>query len=341
LKPALSHLYGATGDDFLAKIAVDLQRALARRAVDGAPGRATARLLAKGNGWTAEDVICTSGPHDRPFEERHANVSIAIVAAGSFQYRAQNGSGTNSELMTPGSLLLGDAGEGFECEHDHGVGDRCVSFHYAVDYFEGVAGDVGVSGARRGLRRLRLPPLRALSPLIAQACGGVAGSIDVPWEHLSVELAAQTLQLLRDPFSRSACAPPRAVARVTEIVRMIERCPDAELGLGQLARKADLSPYHFLRTFEHVTGVTPHQYVLRLRLREAAMRLVAGPATVLDVAFDCGFGDISNFNHAFRAEFGVSPRAYRKMPSSVVTSAAVERAGGSASRRSRTIPAAD
>jgi AraC-like DNA-binding protein len=38
---------------------------------------------------------------------------------------------------------------------------------------------------------------------------------------------------------------------------------------------------------------------------------MAGPAKVLDIALDCGFGDVSNFNRTFRAEFGVSPRIYR------------------------------
>jgi AraC-like DNA-binding protein len=41
------------------------------------------------------------------------------------------------------------------------------------------------------------------------------------------------------------------------------------------------------------------------------MRLRIEPAKVLDIALDCGFGDVSNFNRAFRAEFGVSPRAWR------------------------------
>ena len=57
--------------------------------------------------------------------------------------------------------------------------------------------------------------------------------------------------------------------------------------------------------------MTPHQFVLRARLREAATRLATGPGKVLDIALDCGFGDVSNFNRAFRNEFGVSPRAYR------------------------------
>ena len=79
-----------------------------------------------------------------------------------------------------------------------------------------------------------------------------------------------------------------------------------------MAREAGLSPYYFLRTFERLTGITPHQYVLRARLREAASRLAAESDKVLDVAYDCGFGDVSNFNRAFRAEFGVIPRVFRR-----------------------------
>jgi len=71
--------------------------------------------------------------------------------------------------------------------------------------------------------------------------------------------------------------------------------------------------YHFFRTFEGLTGTTPHQYLLRIRLRRAALRLRTEPTPILDVALDCGFGDVSNFNHAFRAEFGLSPRAYRSL----------------------------
>src|SRR5262249_22176034 len=103
-----------------------------------------------------------------------------------------------------------------------------------------------------------------------------------------------------------------AMARVTRAVRLIERHPERTHRLSTLAREAGLSPYHFLRLFEAVTGLTPHQYVLRARLREAAMRLNAEPEKVLDIALDCGFGDLSNFNRAFRAEFGASPRSYRR-----------------------------
>src|SRR4051794_36793100 len=82
--------------------------------------------IAGGEGWSIFDVICGAGPRDRPYEESHTRPCIAVVAAGTFQYR----SGRKPDLMAPGSVLLGNAGECFACGHEHGVGDRCVSFSY-------------------------------------------------------------------------------------------------------------------------------------------------------------------------------------------------------------------
>jgi len=302
----------------LAKIAVELERALAMRAAGGAPGRTASCLLARGEGWSVADVICTSGPGDHPFEERHKSVSIAIVAAGTFQYRSARG----REVMTPGSLLLGNPGESFECGHDHAAGDRCLSFKYTPEHFERVAAEAGLAGRR--FRLLRVPPLRRLAPLVARACAGlgawdatpvsteVRGDAEVPWEQLSVELAARTAELECGQSPDPAPVAPAAMARVTRALRAIERRPDDALRLGTLAQQAGLSAYHFLRTFERVTALTPHQFVLRTRLREAAIRLAQERARVVDIAFDCGFGDLSNFNRAFRTEFGVSPREYRR-----------------------------
>ena len=282
----------------MAKIAVAPER----------PGRITGRELARGDGWRVEDVICTSGPADRPFEEQHSWVSIALVLAGTFQYRSPAG----RDLMTPGCVLLGSASQYFECDHEHATGDRCIAFRYTPEYFERVAADSGAAGGR-AFRLGRLPPLRELSPHVAQACAGLRGSSETFWEEIGLRLASRVARLAHEGLPRrNEPTPGRdALARATRAVRTIDRDPGARVTLGALARDAGLSPYHFLRTFQRATGVTPHQYVLRARLRTAARRLAADPAKVIDIAFDSGFGDVSNFNRSFRAEFGVSPRAYR------------------------------
>jgi AraC-like DNA-binding protein len=82
--------------------------------------------------------------------------------------------------------------------------------------------------------------------------------------------------------------------------------------LDRVAAQQASSPFHFLRVFRRVLGVTPHQYLLRVRLRHAARLLAQGPdRAVTDVAYDVGFADLSNFTRSFHRAAGVSPRAFR------------------------------
>jgi AraC family transcriptional regulator len=128
------------------RIAAEVEAAVGRRIALGEPGGAAVTTLARGDGWSVDDVVCTLGPEDRPFEEWHSGVAIGVVVAGSFQYRSGNG----HEMLTPGSLLLGNDGQRFECGHAHAAGDRCVAFRFAAEYFERIAADVGAARASRG-----------------------------------------------------------------------------------------------------------------------------------------------------------------------------------------------
>ncbi|MBO0857914.1 MAG: helix-turn-helix transcriptional regulator [Chloracidobacterium sp.] len=70
-----------------------------------------------------------------------------------------------------------------------------------------------------------------------------------------------------------------------------------------------ICPFHFLRTFKQVACLTPYQFILRRRLREAALRLRTTAEPALDVALDAGFGDLSNFH----AAFGTTPTNFREL----------------------------
>lgn len=279
-------------------------------AKEAGAGRPLARVLAGGKGWSVTAMICNAGPRDRVFEEQHSMVSVAIVTRGTFQYRSSAG----RELMTPGSLLLGNPGQRFECGHEHGIGDRCISFAYEQEYFDDLLAESGTTLRRSRFSTVRVPPVQETSSVIARACALHArdgGDLNSEWEEIGIELAVRALEMPSNG-NRSSAALPAAEARVTRVVRMIENCPNLGHNLASLAREAKLSRYHFLRMFQQLTGVTPHQYILRARLRRAATRLMTERAQVLEIALDCGFGDVSNFNHAFRAEFGKSPGEYRK-----------------------------
>jgi AraC family transcriptional regulator len=262
-------------------------------------GKIAVNVLARGDGWSVADVVCTSGPQDRPFEERHGAVSIAVVVEGTFQYRSVNG----SELMSPGSLLLGNHGQSFECRHEHGIGDRCVAFQYTPEFFDR-------AGIPASFPVHRIPPVAELAPWIVEARLGTHSLENVSFEELAHGLAGTALDLAANGAgcTQSSAADER---RISAALRFIEANLSEPLPLSQLAANAQMSDFHFLRVFKRVTRLTPHQYILRARLRQAALALKSRAVAVIQIALDAGFQDLSNFHHAFRAEFGMSPARFR------------------------------
>lgn len=276
--------------------------ALADKARVGRAGGIVARRLAAGEGWRAMDYVCTCGPRDRVFEERHAFTSVTLVLSGTFACRSRHG----ESLLSAGSLFLGSVGQSYECSHQHSEGDRCLSFQFEPATFAELAHDAGAAAA---FDRNDLPPLRAFAPLAARAEAAMRQPAAL--EEVAVALAGAALRAAGGGRRQAPKVKARHHGRIANVLRLLETHLAEPHSLVKLARFACLSPYHFLRTFRDVTGVTPHQWLLRTRLRAAAQRLSASDERVTDIAFDVGFEDLSNFVRSFRAEFGVSPRAYR------------------------------
>jgi AraC family transcriptional regulator len=266
----------------------------------------TSHLLASGSGWRADDVACTAGPHDRPFEERHNAVCIAAVTHGTFRYRSTIG----SAVLAPGALLLGNACDCFECSHEHGVGDRCLSFHFAPEFFEHVA--AAVPGARRvSFAVPRLPPSAALLPVVAAAEAARDDADQTHVEELALQVAGSVVRALAETTGSAPAPTRRDERRITVALRWIEVHAEEPLSLAGLARVAAMSPYHFLRTFRAVAGMTPHQFILHTRLHRAAARLRRTSESISSIAYAAGFGDLSTFNRRFARVMGVSPGVYR------------------------------
>ncbi|MER8695146.1 AraC family transcriptional regulator [Mesorhizobium opportunistum] len=276
---------------------------------------ATTHTLAFGPGWHVADVICTAGAGDRPFEEAHRDFCVAAVTSGTFRYRAQQG----TAMLAPGALLLGNPGTCYECGHEHGSGDRCLSFHFRPAYMERIV--AGVPGTKAlAFDAPRLPPLPALAPLLAEAEAARAMADKDAFEELSLRIAAAAVATVSS--ATPARRPPsrRDQKRVAEAVRRIELDADGPVSLSVLADEAATSPYHFLRTFRQVAGMTPYQFLLKTRLHRAAVRLRMSNDTISAIAFEAGFNDLSTFNRRFRRIMGETPGNYRARRSSAPAS---------------------
>jgi AraC-like DNA-binding protein len=82
--------------------------------------------------------------------------------------------------------------------------------------------------------------------------------------------------------------------------------------IEQLAREVRISPFHFIRQFEAVFGVTPHQFRIASRIELAKQLLARGEHSVTDVCMEIGFSSLGTFSTLFAQRVGESPSAYRR-----------------------------
>lgn len=98
---------------------------------------------------------------------------------------------------------------------------------------------------------------------------------------------------------------------MTDLVEYIDRHYAQRLTVARLARRAGLSPYHFIRAFRASTGATPHQYVRARRMNRAMHLLATTPTPVTEICEAVGFRSLGSFSTLFRRLTGVSPAAFR------------------------------
>jgi AraC family transcriptional regulator len=250
----------------------------------------------------ARDYRCDAKLKDDPFTELHREFSISYVRKGSFGYHTR---GQSFELIA-GSVLLGYAGDEYVCTHDHVCGDECLCFYVSPVLIEASGGSPAL------WRTACLPPLPELIVLGELAQTAAEGKSDIGLDEAGLLLAARFVEVVTGEARRVPSVRARDRRRVIEAAMWIDANASKPIDLESAARKAETSPYHFLRSFAGILGVTPHQYLLRSRLRRAARLLADDALPITEVAFEVGFNDLSNFVRTFHRAAGVSPRGFRR-----------------------------
>jgi AraC family transcriptional regulator len=235
-------------------------------------------------------------------ESQLEHATLGFVLAGSFDYRAESGAVT----AVPGSLLFGNEGEHFSCHHMDERSIRRLVVAFDESFLEEIAASVGLRTVR--FNQVAAPPGRFSAATFARMRRLSLGS--VADEENAYELAASALMTHGE-----SCAPLRVSSRnrtrMLRVLAHIETHYPLACGLESLAELARMSPYHFLRVFKKVVGVSPTQYVINVRLRAATELLVNTRMPVTEVSHSVGFKDISHFNASFKTLIGCSPGAWR------------------------------
>ena len=157
-----------------------------------------------------------------------------------------------------------------------------------------------------------LPPLPELIVLGELAQTAAEGKSDIGLDEAGLLFAARFVEVVTGEARRVPSVRARDRSRVREAAMWIDANASEPIDLASAAREVEMSPYHFLRSFAGIVGVTPHQYLLRSRLRRAARLLADDALPITEVAFEVGFNDLSNFVRTFHRAAGVSPRGFRR-----------------------------
>ena len=101
-------------------------------------------------------------------------------------------------------------------------------------------------------------------------------------------------------------------AAIELLIDKIEREYSHRLSLGELAETVGMNEKYMCRFFKEFTGITPLDYVNRVRIDHACHNMTVGRMNVTEAAFECGFNELSYFSKVFKKYKGMSPGQYRR-----------------------------
>jgi AraC family transcriptional regulator of arabinose operon len=99
--------------------------------------------------------------------------------------------------------------------------------------------------------------------------------------------------------------------RIKRVISALDQQYKDPPSVEQLSDEVGLSASRLAHLFRDEVGKSIQSYILEKRLQMAAMLILQTHERISQIAYSVGFGDVSNFNHAFKRRFAMSPRQYR------------------------------
>ena len=130
------------------------------------------------------------------------------------------------------------------------------------------------------------------------------------YEPLCLAKLLSLLALIQRETARTEAHAVLGHQRIARAIQHIGRYSEENLSLEDYAAMCCMSKYHFLRTFKEVTGVTPMEYRLRIRMENAKEMLEEGVLSVSEISEKVGFSSAAHFSDSFKKFVGISPKKF-------------------------------
>lgn len=267
-----------------------------------------------GNGFSVEDY-----KNNRAFLHRHVCLEINYCLRGTGWYEI----GDQTYPIEPGDLFVVNDLEYHRAINESGDMQLLVLV-FSGDFLLSDSEDYALIRAfyewKAGFKR-RI----AADSQIVPAVAGLMLELEREWKQKEVGyrmvVKALLLKLLAilyrgfehtEGYAESVRSFQNGYVRLAPAIAMIDNGFRENLTLEQLADSVHMNRNYFSTVFPQVMGCTVSEYIIRRRLRNAVQLLASTENSVLSIALDSGFQNVSYFSRTFRKQFGVSPGRYRE-----------------------------
>ena len=256
-------------------------------------------------------------------------LSLKTVFAGEEWYRVDD----HSIAVRPGRFLILNDDQNYSCSIDPGEGARTFSVFFEKHFAAAVLDDLLRSDDRLidapFFSGNRIPEffqtLHPVGPRLASRLGSLAARLDQDGydggfvdEYLLfllrylVRTYQSDTRLLRKIDAVKPATQKEIFKRLCVARDILHTSFQHPLDLSWLSRQACLSMPQLIRHFRSVFAMTPHQYLISLRLCHAAQWLKDSRMPVQEISWRCGYADVSAFCRVFKTVYGMQPERYRR-----------------------------
>lgn len=211
-----------------------------------------------------------------------------------------------------GKMVILNPGETMVCTASPPTGPY-YSLLIKPDLINRVAREMGCSDGARFLRLINpfsLEIIQAIKRFDQETKH--PESFTLMLDCMGIQISALLLRELKTNLKKYPVHSPDHKAYVNIAIDYMQTFYSANISIHDICREINVSPFHFIRSFKKKTGLTPHQYLLNVRIQKAQELLKSGQYSVSETAELCGFVSLPHFSNIFKKITGRSPSAYRK-----------------------------